>query len=493
MPPGRNDPCPCGSGRKYKQCCGKPRVDTLELAASVVRGVQDAVEPRVVRFTRDAFGEEALDLAWKAFSLNRRDIDRDGPESQLFLPWFLYDWLPLSRDPGGSAAIASRTPADAFLAERGSRLAVVDRRFLEAVARTPMSFHDVLHCEPGRSIRLRDVLLETEHTVFEKSGSDTIGAGDILYARVVPFESGVSLMIGSGSLVIPPIEKGVVLELRASLRKSFENLSDSLLRRIEPQLRELYFIIRARLLNPRMPEIRNTDNEPLEFHTLTYRIPSAEAAFAALQPLAVDHTAEELLKDAERDKHGGLLRVRIPWIRPGNKMSAALPTTSLGEIVIDGTTLTATVNSKKRASTFRAELKKRMGDDAELVSDEGQSLKKALRENERRRDTKEDIEARRRNEDLQARPEVQKAIAAMHAAHWADWPNERLPALRGKTPRQAVKDRDGREMVEALLLQFERYQERAPAAAPPYDFNVLRDSLGLKRRSPHRSAPETSV
>jgi len=21
--PKRNDPCPCGSGRKYKQCCGK--------------------------------------------------------------------------------------------------------------------------------------------------------------------------------------------------------------------------------------------------------------------------------------------------------------------------------------------------------------------------------------------------------------------------------------------------------------------------------------
>ena len=22
---GRNEPCPCGSGRKYKKCCGKPR------------------------------------------------------------------------------------------------------------------------------------------------------------------------------------------------------------------------------------------------------------------------------------------------------------------------------------------------------------------------------------------------------------------------------------------------------------------------------------
>jgi tetratricopeptide (TPR) repeat protein len=27
MPPGRNDPCPCGSGRKYKHCCGKAPAD----------------------------------------------------------------------------------------------------------------------------------------------------------------------------------------------------------------------------------------------------------------------------------------------------------------------------------------------------------------------------------------------------------------------------------------------------------------------------------
>jgi preprotein translocase subunit SecA len=22
--PGRNEPCPCGSGHKFKKCCGKP-------------------------------------------------------------------------------------------------------------------------------------------------------------------------------------------------------------------------------------------------------------------------------------------------------------------------------------------------------------------------------------------------------------------------------------------------------------------------------------
>ena len=25
--PGRNDPCPCGSGKKYKKCCGRSKKD----------------------------------------------------------------------------------------------------------------------------------------------------------------------------------------------------------------------------------------------------------------------------------------------------------------------------------------------------------------------------------------------------------------------------------------------------------------------------------
>jgi SEC-C motif len=40
---GRNDPCPCGSGRKYKQCC----LAKDEAAAAVVRAkaVEDAAVP----------------------------------------------------------------------------------------------------------------------------------------------------------------------------------------------------------------------------------------------------------------------------------------------------------------------------------------------------------------------------------------------------------------------------------------------------------------
>src|SRR3984957_21350110 len=29
MPPGRNEPCSCGSGRKYKHCCGNSSADRI--------------------------------------------------------------------------------------------------------------------------------------------------------------------------------------------------------------------------------------------------------------------------------------------------------------------------------------------------------------------------------------------------------------------------------------------------------------------------------
>ncbi len=39
------------------------------------------------------------------------------------------------------------------------------------------------------------------------------------------------------------------------------------------------------------------------------------------------------------------------------------------------------------------------------------------------------------------------------------WANEKVPALGGRTPMQAVKDPDGREIVESLLVQWERNAE----------------------------------
>lgn len=57
---------------------------------------------------------------------------------------------------------------------------------------------------------------------------------------------------------------------------------------------------------------------------------------------------------------------------------------------------------------------------------------------------------------LMQNPEIRAKLAEMLASFGEGWVDEKIPALGGKTPRQAVKTADGRESVEALLCSFER-------------------------------------
>lgn len=49
---GRNDPCPCGSGKKYKKCCGREEAVDLqqvidaELGGIMARFVDDGFKPK---------------------------------------------------------------------------------------------------------------------------------------------------------------------------------------------------------------------------------------------------------------------------------------------------------------------------------------------------------------------------------------------------------------------------------------------------------------
>jgi hypothetical protein len=73
--PGRNDPCPCGSGRKYKRCCLP-----IEQAAGRERARQQALFDDEVsggsRFDRDGDGEEFPDIEGDAPILDMRAVRR---------------------------------------------------------------------------------------------------------------------------------------------------------------------------------------------------------------------------------------------------------------------------------------------------------------------------------------------------------------------------------------------------------------------------------
>jgi hypothetical protein len=472
---GRNSPCPCGSGRKFKKCClaeARPAVDPV----LDIRRFQEDLEIAMTRFARRTFGDDLLGAALGEFTPEGAEFDPRGPDSQLLYPWFLYTWRPRI-GPGPDGERRGPTVAESYLASRAGGAGARERAFVEAVGREPFSFYEAIACDPGKGMRLRDVLRQAERDVEERSGSRSVERGDILLARVVTFE-GHGLMVGCGAVPLPPMEKRPLLDLRRSLRSAFGEVSGDLLDAIGFQLRELYFDASDRVMNPAPPVLQNTDGEPLVLHTLTYETEGAAATFHALKPLAWGHTEEDLLLGAVTGADGALRKVEFPWAKRGNRLHRSWDNTILGHIRIEGTRLVVAVNSVRRAERIQAQIRKRLGDAAILMKTDVR-MADELRAEARSADRTGRGRKARQEEGNRVGPEAEEALRRMIEAHWRDWLENRIPALYGRTPLQAVRDPEGREMVEAILLEAERVERRRDLPGWRYDFRSLRRRLGL--------------
>jgi hypothetical protein len=59
-------------------------------------------------------------------------------------------------------------------------------------------------------------------------------------------------------------------------------------------------------------------------------------------------------------------------------------------------------------------------------------------------------------EELKNIPEIKIQLQSMYRQFMESWAKEKIPALGNKTPLQAIKTPEGREMVATLLQQMER-------------------------------------
>jgi hypothetical protein len=69
---------------------------------------------------------------------------------------------------------------------------------------------------------------------------------------------------------------------------------------------------------------------------------------------------------------------------------------------------------------------------------------------------------------------------------WAEnWIYQKVPALGGLTPLEAVNHPDGKEIIESLLLDWDRQNEKmaGPGIARP-DINIIRALLKLAPAAP---------
>jgi hypothetical protein len=83
---------------------------------------------------------------------------------------------------------------------------------------------------------------------------------------------------------------------------------------------------------------------------------------------------------------------------------------------------------------------------------------------------------------------VRAQVAEMMAAHWEHWVDAPLPILGNRTPMEAIKDADGREIVESLVVQGERSGRNLKPPTDETVFQRLRERLGLTGSLSHSTA-----
>ena len=150
---GRNDPCPCGSGKKYKKCCsGKTglsftKEDRWSALSTLKRFAQEVMGPEVREAFIDFYGPhedqlEDLDQHWYDLS------------SQVFDMWLLFDHEP----PTGTRIV------DIFL-DVDPPVSPGEREYLSRVRDTVLRLYEVEDARPGVSLTLRDLHRKTTVTV----------------------------------------------------------------------------------------------------------------------------------------------------------------------------------------------------------------------------------------------------------------------------------------------------------------------------------------
>jgi uncharacterized protein (DUF2384 family) len=83
-------------------------------------------------------------------------------------------------------------------------------------------------------------------------------------------------------------------------------------------------------------------------------------------------------------------------------------------------------------------------------------------------------------ESLKNSPEVQEAMKDVLKKHWEGWIDTELPALGGKTPRDAVQTKDGQEAVQTLLQDIENSDMNSSISVSQQPYvDWARQELGL--------------
>jgi tetratricopeptide (TPR) repeat protein len=412
---GRNQPCWCGSGRKYKVChLGKEELPLAERAAWLYQKA----------------GAYAQDGPWRETVIDVALERARFADSDLALWHAIQD--PLVID----AVLFEGGAFRGFLEERGALLPEDERLLAEQWLLVERSVHEVQSVRRGAGLVLRDVRTGDVHAVRERTASRTLQPGMLLCARVVP--AGDTVQIFGGVEVVDVGTRDALVEL----------LDD------EPAPEDLVAFLSRRFAPP---TLQTTDGEALVHH---------EATLRSADPVALAAHLDAALSPAD---DGAPAAPERRWHLAGDREGGPIRAV----VRLSGDTVELQASSDERFERILAVLHEA---DAgiELLEHESRTAEELAELVTRFPDLAG--AGRAPDDDLADRPEVLEAVTGLLRRYEDAWTDEAVPALGGRTPREAVADPTRRDDVARLL---EGWPEPTPQSMDKYRIAGM---LGLELR-----------
>lgn len=434
---GRNDLCPCGSGKKYKRCHGAlegegEQIQLLyDFDANLLREIGDWAVGR--------FGQRWRELA--AEYLTEETLQFDAPLFMYVVP------------------IDGKSSAEWF-AEEQPKLDPRKRAFLNANTRAWLSVWDVTRVEPGRGVEVADLLTRETRRVRVVGASQTLTPRDTILARIIDIE-GTSIFAGvHRQPLLPRGAMDVVDELR-KVKQLVGDVPTDRLRELKTARlmvaiweREAADLVeRAR----RGPTPHNTDGDDLLYTADSYR-------FAPADRDAIDQALGQF-PIVERERPGEA--IRFTFVRADNPLDTE--GTVIGSAFIGTDRLRLESNSVRRADELRERVEAAVG---KLLEGHEREYLDPMAGAGGQTEPGPAIAGQ-----APTSPEEIREQKELFYSNWADSP---IPALGERTPRQAMKSEKYRQRLEVMLREVEKIEARRPEAER-FDVSTLYDALGLER------------
>lgn len=449
---GRNDPCPCGSGKKYKRCCLK-KDDEESLRVSKYRNALSMLTDRLTEFSflsrfRDEF-EEAMKIYYCLESFEDLLLPEDNiPNS---MSWFIFDYELSDGD----------TVISHFIKERLNSLNPLERELAYLLKDSYVSVFEVQDIKPGYGLTLVDIFTDQKLFVNERMGSERTTRWAILAARIISL-NGLNL-IASGGLMFPPQLKQSLLDYIWTnyVEETERKISIAQFLKGNAELINWFVMDMIEEAERRpLPEMVTTDGDRLVFAKSIFKVQDFERAKERIKRIdGFDISGE----DSEE-------RLEIDW-HVDNK--SPFREVIYGDIVLTRDRLTLECKSRERLELGKEILLRNLGDSIAHKIDTFQDVESALKDYRERQGSKEVRE--------EIPKEIQDKFLQEYLEDYYDrWIDMEIPALDNKTPREAARDPN----LKGRLIQLLKEMDFAEGAMKRdgrygYDFDKIRRKLGL--------------